>query len=67
LEAQQDRIVTEARSAATAAGTMVAGGVIAEVVTRLTRAEHKLEALGDKTPGKRPPRRLRRDTVAGGT
>jgi hypothetical protein len=64
LEAQHDRIVTEARSAATAASTMVAGGIIAEVVTRLTRAEQKLEAVGQTTTGTAPPKRLRRRTAA---
>jgi len=63
LEAQQDRIVTEARSAATAASTMVAGGILAEVVTRLTRAEAKLEALGRRTTRKLGPKKLRHRTA----
>jgi phage shock protein A len=45
LESEQTQIVTEARSAATAASTMLAGAVIAEAVTRITRLEGRADQL----------------------
>ena len=56
MEAEQTQVITEARSAATAAGTMVAGGVISDAVTRLTRVEQRLESLAPA-----PKRRSRRE------
>jgi hypothetical protein len=53
MEADRDRVVTEARSAAGAAATTVAGSVIAEMVTRLTRLELHTEELARQLP---PPR-----------
>ena len=47
LEANQDKLVGEARSAASAASTAVAGAVISDVVTRLTRLEMHTEELGN--------------------
>ncbi len=45
LEAGQAQLVTEARSAATAASTAVAGAVISDAVTRITRLEGRAEQL----------------------
>ncbi len=45
LEAEQTQIITEARSAATAASTMVAGNVISDVVTRITRLERRPDRI----------------------
>lgn len=50
MEADRDRLVTEARSAASAASTTVAGSVIAEVVTRLTRLEMRTDELARQLP-----------------
>jgi len=43
LEAGQSQIVTEARAAAAAASTTLAGSVISDVVTRVTRLEMRQE------------------------
>ena len=51
LEADERQVVTEARSAATAASTVVASAVISDTVTRITR----LEARADKLEQKRLP------------
>jgi hypothetical protein len=65
LEANQAQLIVEARAAASAASTAVAGGVISDVVTRLTRLEMSAEQL-DKpsspeprllSPNKAAPRR----------
>ncbi len=48
LEANQDKLVGEARSAASAASTAVAGAVISDVVTRLTRLEMHTEEIGKR-------------------
>jgi phage shock protein A len=45
LEASQTQVITEAKAAASAASTIVAGGVLSEVVTRLTRLEVRVENL----------------------
>jgi glutathione S-transferase len=48
LEAHQERLVGEARSAANAASTAVAGAVISDVVTRLTRVEMATEGAAKR-------------------
>lgn len=48
LEASQDKLVGEALSAASAASTAVAGAVISDVVTRLTRLEMHTEEIGKR-------------------
>jgi hypothetical protein len=53
MEAHRDRLIIEARSAASAASTAAAGAVIAEVVTRLTRVEMRAEELAKQLP---PPK-----------
>jgi hypothetical protein len=45
LEAAQGRLVTEAKAAAGLAATGLAGSVIAEVVTRVTRIEMRQEEI----------------------
>ena len=45
LEGDQTQIVTEARSAATAASTTVAGAVISDAVTRITRLEGRADQV----------------------
>ena len=54
LESEQARLVTEARSAATAAGTMVAGAVVSDAVTRLTRLEGRVDQLETRQHLPRP-------------
>ncbi len=48
LEANERQIVTEARSAATAASTQIAGAVISDAVTRITRLEGRTDQLEQK-------------------
>lgn len=43
LEAGQGQLVTEAKAAAGAAATTVAGAVISDIVTRVTRIEMRAE------------------------
>ena len=45
LEAGQGRVVTEARAAAGAAATGLAGSVISDIVTRVTRVEMRQEDM----------------------
>jgi len=47
LEANQSQVITEARAAASAASTMIAGSILSDTVTRLTRLEVKVEGLPD--------------------
>ena len=54
LEANQAQLIVEARSAASAASTAVTGGVISDVVTRLTRLEMHAEQLA-KPSSPKPP------------
>jgi len=49
LEASQPQVVTEAKAAASAASTMVAGALLSDTVTRLTRLEVQLENLSPRT------------------
>ncbi|MEA2743088.1 MAG: hypothetical protein QOG25_1459 [Acetobacteraceae bacterium] len=46
LETEQGQVITEARSAATAAAAMIASAVIADAVTRVTRLEEGIRRLG---------------------
>lgn len=43
LEARENQVVTEARSAASTASTAVTAAVISDIVTRLTRVEVRVE------------------------
>ncbi len=52
LESHQDHLITEAKAAAAAAARVVAAGMMAEAVTRLTRAEIRLESV---ERGRLPP------------
>jgi chromosome segregation ATPase len=45
LEAKEDQLITEARSAASAAATTMSSAALNDLVTRLTRAEMRLETL----------------------
>lgn len=45
IEAEGPQLVTEARSAASAAATAMSGAALNDVVTRLTRVEVKLEGI----------------------
>ena len=49
LEAEQGQVISEAKSAATGAATMIAGAVIADAVTRVTRIEEGLSRLSVRT------------------
>lgn len=55
LESREDRLITEARSAASAAATAMSSAAPNDLVTRLTRAEMQLEAL---TKNPLSPRRM---------
>ena len=57
LESDQTQIITDARSAATAASTAVAGAVISDTVTRLTRLELRTERIEQKQPRLPSPRK----------
>jgi len=45
LETEQTQIITEARSAASAASTVIVAGVISDTVTRITRLEGRADQL----------------------
>ena len=55
LEANQTHIVVEARSAASAAATTVAGAVLSDVVTRITRIEMRAESAVKRLPPSEGP------------
>ena len=48
LEAHQNQLIGEARAAASAASTAVAGAVISDVVTRLTRLEMRADEVAKR-------------------
>jgi hypothetical protein len=50
LEADQERLITEAKSAAGSAATVVAGSVISDAVTRLTRIEMRQDDFQRRLP-----------------
>lgn len=52
LEAREGQVVTEARNAATIAATTIAGGVISDAITRITRIEDRITHI-------EPPRQPR--------
>jgi hypothetical protein len=56
LEANQRNLIVEARAAASAASTAVAGAVISEAVTRLTRLEMRTDEFANRLS---PPRKKR--------
>jgi len=45
LESEKAQIITEARSAATAASTIISGGIVSDAVTRITRLEGRADQL----------------------
>jgi hypothetical protein len=45
LEAEQGRIIVEAKSAGTGAATLIASAVISDAVTRVTRVEERVRRL----------------------
>jgi hypothetical protein len=45
LESDSGQTIAEAKSAATAAATMIAGGVISDAVTRVTRMEEAIRRI----------------------
>jgi uncharacterized protein (UPF0335 family) len=45
LEAERGQVITEARSAATGAATMIASAVLADAITRVTRLEDGIRRL----------------------
>jgi phage shock protein A len=55
LEASQSQVITEAKAAAAAASTVLAGGILSDTVTRLTRLEIKLENMPADRPTLPPP------------
>ncbi len=57
LEANQSQVITQPGAAASAASTAIAGGILCETVTRLTRLEVKVEQLPPPRQSKRlgPP------------
>jgi len=50
LEAGQTHLVTEARAASSAAASAVAGAMLSDVVTRLTRMEMRAEETARRLP-----------------
>ncbi len=65
LEADQAQVVSEAKSAATGAATMIAGAVISDAVTRVTRVEERLRRLEQKPLPSAADRLLREDGATG--
>ncbi|MCB8876427.1 hypothetical protein [Acidisoma silvae] len=55
LEAGQGQLITEARGAAGAAATALAGSVISDVVTRVTRIEMRQEDIHRRLAGPATP------------
>jgi len=55
LEAEQGQVITTAGAAATAAAATVAGSVISDAVTRITRLEGRAEQLEGQKPSARLP------------
>ena len=64
LEAEQGQVVSEARSAATAAATMIAGAVISDAVTRVTRVEEGIRRIEQRSLPASAPRALRDEGTA---
>jgi hypothetical protein len=56
MEVEQGQVITEARSAATGAATMIAGAVISDAVTRVTRVEEGIKRLEQRPMLSRSPR-----------
>jgi hypothetical protein len=54
LESDQVQLITEARSAATAAATQIAGAVLSDAVTRLTRLEGRTEQIDQQRQPRLP-------------
>ena len=54
LGSDQTQIITEARSAATAAAATIASAVIADVVRRITRLEGRADQLDQRRPRRLP-------------
>lgn len=50
LEANQDMLVTEAKAAAGVAATGLAGSILSDAVTRITRLEVRLEDSQHRLP-----------------
>jgi hypothetical protein len=50
LESKEDQFITEARSAASAAATMMSSAALNDLVTRLTRVEMRLDAVSKPSP-----------------
>jgi hypothetical protein len=65
MEADGPQLISEARSAASAAATAMSGAALNDVVTRLTRVEVKLEGHSVGPPQISAPTRTRRKPVAG--
>jgi hypothetical protein len=56
FEAEKHQLVTEAKAASSAAATMVAGGILSDAVTRITRLEHRAEQIESQTKRLSSPR-----------
>ncbi len=60
LEAEQPQMIDQAKNAATAASSLVSGAALNDLVTRLTRAEVRIEALEEGSRGVRRTRDVKR-------
>ena len=64
LEAEQSHIISEARSAATGAATMIASAVISDAITRVTRVEEGIRRIEQRSVLASAPRALRDEGTA---
>ena len=64
IEAEQPQVIDQAKNAATAASSPVSGAALNDIVTRLTRAELRIEGLEQGHSDARPPRAPKRLTAA---
>jgi hypothetical protein len=64
IEAEQDQVISEAKSAATGAATMIASAVIFDAVTRVTRIEEGIRRIERRRPSSDAARAVRGDGLA---
>jgi hypothetical protein len=64
IEAEQGQVISEAKSAATGAATMIASAVISDAVTRVTRIEEGIRRIEQRPPSSDAARTVRGDGVA---
>ncbi len=61
LEAEQGQVISEAKSAATSAATIIASAVISDAVTRVTRVEEGIRRIEQRAVSSSAPGALREE------